>query len=70
MGSVRFYADGNNGNLMATDTARAQTWTAATGFGQIASVTAVPAARRVVVIAAGGSISVYDVDANRVIACR
>lgn len=70
MGPLRFHADGSNSDLMATDTATGVTWTAATGFGQIVSVTAVPAARRVVVAAVLRSIFVYDVDAKRVIACQ
>ena len=49
IGSVRYAPDQANMNLQATDTRTGQTWTAATGFGQILSVTAVPAARRVVV---------------------
>ena len=69
IGPVRFHAGGGNGNLMATDTATAVTWTAATGFGQIVSVTAVQAARRVVVAAVLRLIYVYDVDAKRVILC-
>ena len=69
IGPVRFHAGGGNSDLMATDTATAVTWTAATGFGQIVSVTAVPAARRVVVAAVLRLIYVYDVDAKRVILC-
>jgi hypothetical protein len=67
IGPVRFHA--SNGDLMATDTATAVTWTAARGFGQIVSVTAVPAARRVVVAAVLRLIYVYDLDAKRVILC-
>ena len=55
---------------MATDTATGQSWTAARSFQRrIASVTAVPAARRVVVADELGSIFVYDVDARRFIDC-
>jgi hypothetical protein len=69
-GPVRFYASDDRSNLMATNAATAQTWTAASGFNQIAAVAAVPAARRVVVSAVVGGVFVYDVDAHRVVACR
>ena len=70
IGAVRFHADWSNAtSLLATDTATGMTWTAAQGFAGINSVTAVPAARRVVVNAAVRTIYVYDVDAGRVILC-
>jgi len=69
MGPLRFYVGDDRTSLVVANAATAQTWTAANGFAQIDEVIAVPAARRVVVISAGGSIAVYDVDANRVIAC-
>jgi len=70
MGSVRFHADNDKTNLMATDTATGLTWTAAREFHQrIASVNAVPAARRVVVGDELGAIFVYDVDARRFVDC-
>jgi hypothetical protein len=62
--------DEANTNLLATDTRTGQTWTAAAGFGQILSVTAVPAARRVLVVTTTSRILVYELDANRVVACR
>ena len=68
IGPVRFHADGYS-KLLATNTATGQTWTAADGFVGIDSVTAVPAARRVVVNAGIRSIFVYDVDAGRVVLC-
>jgi hypothetical protein len=69
IGSVRYAPDQANMNLQATDTRTGQTWTAATGFGQILSVTAVPAARRVVVVTTTSRILVYELDAKRVVAC-
>ena len=70
IGSVRFSTDDGKTNLRAVNAATGQSWTAATGFGQILSVTAVPAARRVAVVTMAGAVLVYDVDANRVVACR
>jgi len=69
MGPLRFYVGDDRTSLVVANAATAQTWTAANGFARIDEVIAVPAARRVVVVSAGGSIAVYDVDANRVIAC-
>jgi hypothetical protein len=69
IGPVRFSADAARTNLVALDTATGRTWTAASGFGGILSVTAVPAARRIVVVTGAATILVYDVDANRVVSC-
>jgi hypothetical protein len=69
-GPVRFHASGDQSDLMATDTATGVSWTVARSFQRrIASVTAVPAARRVVVADELGAIFVYDVDARRFIDC-
>ena len=70
MGTVRFYAGDDKTSLMAVNTATGQKWTAATGFTQVYSVIAVPAARRILVTTPGELIYAYDVDANRVVSCR
>jgi hypothetical protein len=70
IGTRRFEAGDDRTKLLATDTTTGQTWTAASGLAQIWSVTAVPAARRVVVTTANHEILVYDVDQHRVIDCR
>ena len=71
IGPVRFNAGGGLGSpsLTATNTVSGQTWTAAVSVGPILSVTAVPVARRVVMVTET-RLLVYDVDANRVVACR
>lgn len=68
IGPVRFAAGANQTTLVATNTATGQTWVAATGFGHVESVTAVPVARRVVTVSEGW-IFVYDLDLNRVTTC-
>jgi hypothetical protein len=71
IGSVRFYVDPQRlSELLAEDTATGRKWVAASGFEGIRGVTAVPVARRVVVITEARAVLVYDLDANRVVSCR
>jgi hypothetical protein len=69
IGPVRFHPAEDATILMATNTVTGQTWRAATGATRIASVTAVPAARRVVLITVDNGLHVYDVDTKRVDQC-
>jgi hypothetical protein len=68
MGPLRFSLDDSKTKLIATDPT-GEHWVAAKGFGNIVSVTTVPAARRVVMLTDSGAIFVYDADAHRVQAC-
>ncbi len=52
IGPVRFYTSVTMTDLMAANAGTGHTWTAVTGSVPIASVTAVPAARRVVLLTA------------------
>jgi hypothetical protein len=68
LGDAYFEIDDRR-DVSGLDLATGQRWQAVASAGRIASISAVPAARRMVLVNEEGSVLVYDVDARRVSKC-